>query len=118
MKDLIRRFSGVAHPTPQPTALRQMPHPIDRYSDAEAGQIDGAIFLFSIGTNPEVMVLLEAQGPSLDKAIWRYPVAPVNVAPFEVAIDHKEVWKQPYHSERANTPNGSYFAVRMPRLKP
>jgi hypothetical protein len=118
MKDLIRRFSGVAHPTRQPTALRLMPHPLDRYSDAETGQIDGTIFFFSIGTNPEVMVLLEAQGPTLDKATWRYAVAPVTVAPFEVAIDRKEVWAQPYHSDRLNKPDGSYFTVRLPRLKP
>ena len=118
MKDLIRRFSAAAHPTGAPTALRLMPHPIDRYSDAAAEQLDGAIFLFTIGTNPEVIVLLEAQGPSLDKASWRYAVAPMTVAPFEVAIDHKEVWAEPYHSERKNTPSGSYFTVRLPRLKP
>ncbi len=118
MKELIRRFSAVAHPTPQPTAIRLLPHPIDRYSDAAAEQIDGAIFFFSIGTNPEVMVLLEAQGPTLDRSSWRYAVAPVTVAPFEVAIDHKQVWAQPYHSEADNKPSGLYFTVRMPRLQP
>jgi hypothetical protein len=118
MKELIRRFSGAAHPTGRPTALRPMAHPIDRYSDPEAGQIDGAIFLLAIGTNPEAMVLLEAQGPTSDKASWRYAVAPLTVAPFEVAIDRREVWAEPYHSDRVNTPDRSYYAVRMARLKP
>ena len=118
MKELIRRFSAVAHPSRQPDRLRLVSHPIDRYADAEAEQIDGAIFFFSIGTNPEVMVLLEAQGPTLDRSSWRYAVAPVTVAPFEVDIDRKQVWAQPYHSEPDNKPTGSYFTVRMPRLRP
>jgi hypothetical protein len=118
MKELVRRFSAVAHPTRQPSVLRLMPHPIDRYSDPEAGQIDGTIFFFSIGTNPEVMVLLEAQCPTVEKATWRYAVAPLTVAPLEVAIDKRQVWARGYHSERANTPSGSYYTVRFPRLKP
>jgi hypothetical protein len=118
MRDLIRRFSAVAHPTRQPSALRLMPHPIDRYSNPEVEQIDGAIFFFSIGTNPEVMVLLEAQGPTVARATWRYAVAPLTVAPLEVAFDKTEVWSRGYHSERDNTPSGAYFTVRLPRLKP
>jgi hypothetical protein len=118
MKELVRRFSAVAHPTQQPSLLRLMPHPIDRYSDPEVGQIDGTIFFFSIGTNPEVMVLLEAQGPTVAKAAWRYAVAPLTVAPLEVAIDKRQVWSMGYHSEQVNTPSGSYYTVRYPRLKP
>jgi hypothetical protein len=118
MQDIIGRFSAVAHPTGEPSELRLMPQPVDRYSDAEAGQIDGAIFFFAIGTNPEVMVVLEAQGPTADKASWRYAVAPATVAPFEVAIDGKEVEARPYHSNQHNTPSGSYFVVQMPRLNP
>jgi hypothetical protein len=118
MKELVRRFSAVAHPTRQPSLLRLIPHPIDRYSDPEAGQIDGTIFFFSIGTNPEVMVLLEAQGPNVARAAWRYAVAPLTVAPLEVAIDKRQVWSRGYHSETANMPSGSYYTVRYPRLKP
>jgi hypothetical protein len=115
MRDLIRRFSGVAHPR-GPNTLRLLTHPIDRYSDPEAGQLDGAIFFFCIGTNPEAMVLLEAQGPSLDKAAWRYAVARVTVAPVEIALDRKGVWAQRYHNDAANTPGSPYFTVRMPRI--
>ena len=63
MKNII---GAILPPSPiretRPT-LRPMPRPIDRYSDAAAGQADGAIFIFASGTNPEVMVLIEAQGP-------------------------------------------------------
>ena len=43
MKDLIGRFSATAHRRPIP--LRQIEDPIDRYSNAGAGQVDGAILL-------------------------------------------------------------------------
>ena len=36
MRDLIRRFAATEHATAQPTVLRLMPHPIDRYSDLAA----------------------------------------------------------------------------------
>ncbi len=113
MKDVVKRFSAVVHGS----ELRLVPDPDYRYSDLEAGQLDGAIYFFSIGTNPEVMVLLEAQGPTPDKASWRYAVAPATVAAFEVAIDGKKVWAKRYHSEKDNTPSGSYFVMGMPRLK-
>jgi hypothetical protein len=114
MNDLIRRFSAVAHPG-RPSQLALLPDPIDRYSDAEAGQVDGAIFLLAIGTNAEVMVVLEAQGPIPEKASWRYAVARATAAPFEVAIDGKQVFAAPYHSKEVNVPSGPYFVVGMPR---
>ncbi len=116
MNELIKRFSAVAHPG-RTSKLALVPDPVDRYTDAEAGQLDGAIFLFAIGTNPEVMVLLEAQGPSPDKASWRYAIARATAAPFEVAIDGKQVFAARYHSETVNTASGSYFVVGMPRVK-
>jgi len=117
MKDLIKRFSAVAFPGGR-TELELLPDPIDHYSDAEARQVDGAIFVFAIGNNPEVIVLLEAQGKTPDQATWRSAVAPATAAPFRVAIDGKDVWSAPYHSEERNTPSGLYFVVGMPRVKP
>jgi hypothetical protein len=117
MNELIKRVSAVAYPGMR-TELALLPEPIERYSDAEAGQVDGAVFFFAIGANPEVIAVIEAQGPSADKASWRCAVAPATAAQFEVAIDGKEVYSAPYHSEERNVPNGSYFIVGMPRSKP
>jgi hypothetical protein len=114
MNEMIKRFSAVAHPEAAQD-LRLLPDPVDRYSDAQAGQVDGAIFLLSIGDNPEVIILVEAQGQAADKATWRYAIAPATAAPFEVSIDGKKVWSAPYHSEERNTPTGSYFIVGIPR---
>jgi hypothetical protein len=116
LKDLIKRFSAVAHPG-RTSKLALLPEPVDRYSNAKAGQIDGAIFLFAIGDNPEVMVLLEAQGPAPEKASWRYAVARGTAAPFEVALDGEQVFTARYHSDKMNSPNGSYYVVVMARVK-
>jgi len=113
MKDLSTRFAATEHPG-RTTILRLMPHPIDRYADPAKGQVDGTIFVFANGTNPEVMVLIEAQGPSADKASWRFAVARLTVAPFEVTFDRREVWTESYHSEQINTHRGCYYSMRLP----
>jgi hypothetical protein len=116
LNDLAKRFSAVAHPG-RTSKLELLPEPADRYSDAKAGQIDGAIFLFAIGDNPEVIVLLEAQGPAPEQASWRYAIARGTAAPFEVAIDGEQVFTARYHSDKINSPNGSYYVVVMSRAK-
>jgi hypothetical protein len=112
IKELSKRFASVEHVSSQPTLLRLMPHPLDRYADATKGQVDGAIFVLATGTNPEVMLLIEAQGPSADKATWRFAVAPVTAASYEVTFDRREVWAQPYASGQKD-PNENYFVVRL-----
>ena len=114
MRDLIKRFVATEHVSRQPDLLRLMPHPIDRYADQGKDQVDGAIFVFAHGTNPEVMVLIEAQGSSPEKATWRFAVARLTVAPFEVTIDRREVWTESYHSSSMNRPTLPYFTVRLP----
>jgi hypothetical protein len=112
IRELIKRFAATEHVTRQPDLLRLMPHPIDRYSDPAKEQVDGAIFLFAHGTNPEAMVLIEAQGPSPEKGAWRFAVARLTVAPLAFTIDGKEVWTESYHSTQMNRPSLPYFAVR------
>ena len=53
---------------------------------------DGALFVLAHGTNPEVLVLIEAIGDSIDKARWHYGLARCGSAEMHVAIDGKEVW--------------------------
>ena len=113
MRDLIKRFAATEHVTRQPDLLRLMPHPIDRYADPAKEQVDGAIFVFAHGTNPEAMVLIEAQGPSPEKATWRFAVARMTVAPFEVTFDRKAVWSEAYHLDAKNRPTAPYFHISV-----
>ena len=112
LRDLIKRFAVTEYVTRQPDLLRLMPHPIDRYSDPAKGQLDGAIYLFAHGTNPEAMLVIEAQGSSPEKATWRFAVARLTVAPFEVTFDRKAVWSEAYHPDAKNRPTAPYFTYR------
>lgn len=115
MKDLLKRFT--AHefygPADQRHELRPLPRPIDRYADEGSGLVDGAIFLFANGTNPEVMVLIEAQGPAPSKAAWRFAAARLSRARSGVCIDGDEVRTEPF--ARMQRPDDCYFLARKLR---
>jgi hypothetical protein len=117
MKELLKRFSITEHPgAKENVVLRPMPHPIDRYADEKDGLVDGAIFVFATGTNPEVLALLEARGPNPEKATWHFAVTRITAARFEVAIDRREVWTEGYAVGQRN-PRESYNTTRLPRAK-
>lgn len=75
--------------------LRPLSTPLYRYADEETGVIDGAVFAFANGTNPEVLLLLEAQRDATTKdAIWTYGLAQMTGAEVYASLDEREVWNQ------------------------
>lgn len=96
LKDLSRRFTAHEFWDPDNSRfeLRLLVKPVHRYSDP-AGKIqDGAVFAFANGTNPEVLVLIEAVGDDLKNARWQYSLARLGSAELHVALDGQEVWKR------------------------
>jgi hypothetical protein len=75
--------------------LRLIPRPIHRYSDPERGQIDGAIFLMTYSTNPEIILVIELAREG-DKNVWKYAFNRIAFAELHVDLDGKEVWHQPH----------------------
>jgi hypothetical protein len=73
--------------------LRQLSSPLFRYADETAGIVDGAIFAFANGTNPEVLVVLEAYAAKGDKPGWRCACAQMTGGAVAVERDGKEVWR-------------------------
>jgi hypothetical protein len=96
LKEMARRLTAHEFWDPDNSRfeLRLLVQPVHRYADPEAKLHDGAIFVLAHGTNPEVLVLIEAQGDSLETARWHYSLARVGSAELHVAIDGKEVWKR------------------------
>jgi hypothetical protein len=81
--------------------LRPLSTPLYRYADEETGVIDGAVFAFANGTNPEVLLLLEAQRDAATKQpIWTYGFAQMTGAEVSASLDEREVWSQ----KEANPP--------------
>lgn len=75
--------------------LRPLSTPLYRYVDEASGVIDGAVFAFANGTNPEVLLLLEAQRDAVTKkVIWTYGFAQMTGAEVYASLDDREVWSQ------------------------
>jgi hypothetical protein len=96
IKNLARKFEAFEFWDPDNSRfeLRLLVQPIHRYQDAKNKIIDGAIFVLSHGTNPEVVLLIEAQGETIEQAEWRFAAARLGSAELHLQFDGKEVWTQ------------------------
>jgi hypothetical protein len=84
LKSLLRRVSAHEREgTEGRLELRPLTSPLYRYEDAAQDVVDGAIFTFASGTNPEV--LLE----------WRFAPAQMTGGAVFVELDGNEVWSRP-----------------------
>jgi hypothetical protein len=94
MRNLMREFSGAFGYAQWRHELRLMPQPLYRYgADDEAGTFDGALFAFAQGTDPEILLLLEARGQDGQYRDWRYAVARMNMGDLELKHAGETVWR-------------------------
>jgi len=115
MKDLLKRFSADEfwNVTAQAYTLRLLSHPIDRYADPASGLVDGAIFIYANGTNPEVLLLIEARRGAGGATSWSYAAAPLTTAAPTLRLDRKDVWTSP--NKYGYLSNESYFFLERAR---
>jgi len=73
--------------------LRPMARPLYRYHDDAAGVIDGAIFVFANGTNPEVLCVIEAQSGDENTRNWHFGFVQMTGGELVVELDGKEIWR-------------------------
>ncbi|MBC7856642.1 MAG: hypothetical protein IAF94_24700 [Pirellulaceae bacterium] len=110
-RELARRFT--AHefwdPDNSRSELRLLAQPVHRYSDAKQELQDGAAFVIAHGTNPEVVLLIEALGKDLKTARWHYSLARLGSAEIYVELDGKDVWKCPRATGVVGSPSDPYW---------
>lgn len=97
--------------------FRMMAQPIHRYADEAA--VDGALFAFAQGTDPEAFLILEARQVE-GIARWHFSFAPACVWELHAKRGKREVWQRPkWHHEDTDTVYGLVgpFAVD-PKLFP
>jgi hypothetical protein len=82
---------------------------VHRYRNEKAKLWDGAIFVLAHGTNPEVLVLIEALGESLDTSRWHCSFARLGSAELHVELDGHEVWKQDRAPNVVGRPSDPYW---------
>jgi hypothetical protein len=91
MRQLARPFRAeLVSPTGEKTELRLTPRPLYEYSSPAAGVVDGAIFSFTVATDPEVLLLIEATADR--QAGYRYAFAPFHYWELNVYNGDEKVW--------------------------
>jgi hypothetical protein len=107
MRNLARRISGRID-SEEPSDLRIMSQPLYRYPEKVSGALDGALFAFSLATDPELVVLIEA-GETNDKPSWQVAFARFGALPMSVQDGERTIWS----CERVKPPlkTGRYYLV-------
>lgn len=89
--------------------LRLLPQPAYRYQSEDPELIDGAVFIFasSAGTDPEVILVVEAAKANAGPE-WQYAVARFSDANLYVKYDGEQVWSSIRGGENTGDHNPSY----------
>ncbi|QEG00130.1 hypothetical protein Mal15_41990 [Stieleria maiorica] len=103
MRRLVRRISAQDDfEGGDEDRLRLMTTPIARYHDDST--IDGAVFVFAHGTDPELFVIIEARSPqnkqaSSTDATWNVALAPMTSYALRAELDGKPYWSVQWRKE-------------------
>jgi hypothetical protein len=75
--------------------MRLLAQPIYRYENTKGDLIDGGLFVFVVGTDPEVFLLIEARRPARGVAEWRFAATRMNNVNLRLNHRGREVWNVP-----------------------
>ena len=107
MRQLARRFGAKEVRNKESIECRLLPQPIDRYQSAADKIVDGAIFVYANGTNPELGVVFESDGQR-----WRYGTLRLCSAESSVTLDGRQVAAYDRFGARGRTDWPYYTATR------
>jgi hypothetical protein len=108
MRKMLRAFSAsVSDDKNGRQELRLLSQPVFRYSQVDRGIIDGGIFAFVRATNPELLIVVEAQ--VIDGAArWCYSPARFTGRACELRLNDEPIWSHEVLT-RPKDPSASYF---------
>jgi hypothetical protein len=99
LKQIASKFTGHQFWDPNNTRyeLRRLERPLHTYRDESIGLLDGGLFTLANGTNPEIMVFVEARRDPKDatKTVWQYAIGRLAHAELHLQYDGKEVFEAP-----------------------
>lgn len=95
LKQIARRFSAELTDARTDAAgvnkvLRLLPQPLYRYPQSGGGE-DGGLFAMVVGTDPELLLLVESDGDG-----WQFGVARMNRDALDVKLDRRHVASFPH----------------------
>jgi len=92
MREIAHQFSADFEENDVWSELRLLPQPLCRFDSKRPEILDGGVFAFVTGTDPEIMLLIEARktgkGPE-----WQYALARFTHLALRVRHAETEVWK-------------------------
>jgi len=91
-------------------ALRLLTQPLYRYEPARDDVLDGALFAFVEGTDPEVLLLIEARQAG-ERFQWQYALARLNSVRLQAKYKDRSVWDQPLIEYREYTRRDRPYSV-------
>lgn len=121
MKALFRRFSATSRDDVLKTSdeLRPLARPLHEYSSPKHGVVQGILCGFAAnGTNPDLIIALEAVSPAKDKDApksWRYGVIGMTASGVTVKLDAAEVFDWPYARSTGDRDTWTHFWEGAPR---
>jgi hypothetical protein len=121
MRDLAREFSATTTLEGVEQELRLLTQPIHRNAKSVGEILDGALFTFVTGTDPELMMVIEARPvDGAEKPFWHY--APGRFTDLTLKLRHKgvELWTHERGAPREGRPD-PYISARYetrPKIMP
>jgi hypothetical protein len=121
MKELFQRFTATARDDALKSSeeLRPLARPLHEYSAPRYGVVQGHLCgLTANGTNPDVIVALEAVGTAKDgerPKSWRYAVIGMTASGISVKLDQVEVYTRPYSSAPRDYDTWAWFPEGGPK---
>jgi hypothetical protein len=96
--------------------LRLLPTPLLRYESSAGKVLDGALFAMvsSAGTDPEVLLLIEARHPGDDDKTWKWHAVAVRFSDKDLAIkrNDKPLWSSYDDDRRRAQINADYTLIQ------
>jgi hypothetical protein len=88
--------------------MRLLAQPLYRYEDTQGDLIDGGLFVFVLGTDPEVFLLIEARRSSDGATEWRFGATRMNNVNLRISHRGREIWSAP------EIPWAQVYDIRQP----
>jgi hypothetical protein len=111
-RELARRFAAREFWAGRQHALRLLTQPIDRYAEPAGGLVSGTIFIFANGTNPELLLLVEARRHGNAPPKWSFAAARLGRAQLNLKLGPEDVWTAPIKTGIDFKSDDIYFTGR------
>lgn len=83
--------------------LRLLPKPLHSYAAPSQGVVQGALFAFVQGTDPDLILLIEARGEDVASARWKFAATRMTAAELRLRHRDEQIWKADLLSEAEYT---------------